>query len=142
MFRCGAGLKTRNYVRADGCVVLAGVLALTGWIVQAQGNPDAAKMQNPTPASAESIGAGQQLYRRYCASCHGSNAEGGAGNDLIPAAPDLTDKEWKHGSSDGEIFVVIKNGVPPELNMVPFADQIKDPDIWHIVNYVKSLAKK
>ena len=123
-------------------VVLAAVLALTGLIVQAQGNPEAAKLQNPTPASAESIAAGQQLYRRYCASCHGANAEGGAGNDLIPAAPDLTDKEWKHGSSDGEIFTVIKNGVLPELNMVPFADQIKDPDIWHIVNYVKSLAKK
>jgi mono/diheme cytochrome c family protein len=111
-------------------------------LMLAQGNPDAAKLQNPTPASAESLQAGQQLYRRYCASCHGANAEGGAGNDLIPAAPDLTDKEWKHGSSDGEIFSVIKNGVPPELNMVPFADQIKDPDIWHIVNYVKSLAKK
>ena len=123
-------------------VVLAAVLALTGLIVQAQGNPEAAKMPNPTPASAESIAAGQPLYRRYCASCHGSNAEGGAGNDLIPAAPDLTDKEWKHGSSDGEIFAAIKNGVPPELNMVPFADQIKDPDIWHIVNYLKSIAKK
>jgi len=142
MCRDGAGLKTRNYLRADGYVVFAAVLALSGLALRAQGNPDAAKLQNPTPASAESVAAGQQLYRRYCASCHGANAEGGAGNDLIPAAPDLTDKEWKHGSSDGEIFAVVKNGVPPELNMVPFADQIKDPDIWHIVNYVKSIAKK
>ena len=122
--------------------VLAAVLALTAGAMRAQGNPEAAKVQNPTPVTAESIAAGQQLYRRYCASCHGANAEGGAGNDLIPAAPDLTDKEWKHGASDGEIFAVVKNGVPPDLNMVPFADQIKDPDIWHIVNYVKSLAKK
>jgi len=37
---------------------------------------------------------------------------------------------------------VIKNGVPPELNMIPFADQIKDPDIWNVVNYVRSLAKQ
>jgi len=134
-----AGLKTGSHVLL---VVLGAVLALAGLSVRAQGNPEAAKLQNPTAPSAESVGAGQQLYRRYCASCHGANGEGGAGNDLIPAAPDLTDKEWKHGSSDGEIFVVIKNGVPPDLNMVPFADQIKDPDIWHIVNYVKSLAKK
>ena len=135
-----AGLKTGSHVLL---VVLVGALAaMPARLMFAQGNPEAAKIQNPTPAGGESIGAGQQLYRRYCASCHGANAEGGAGNDLIPAAPDLTDKEWKHGSSDGEIFVVIKNGVPPELNMVPFADQIKDPDIWHIVNYVKSIAKK
>jgi len=130
-----AGLKACSYVIAS-MALIAGITA------RAQGNPEAAKIQNPTPASAESIASGQQLYRRYCASCHGANAEGGQGNDLIPAAPDLTDKEWKHGSSDGEIFSVIKNGVPPELNMVPFADQIKDPDIWHIVNYVKSIAKK
>src|ERR1043165_3740111 len=136
--RYEAGLKTGSHVLL---VLFAGGL-LAGITVTAQGNPEAAKLQNPTPASAESIASGQQLYRRYCASCHGANAEGGAGNDLIPAAPDLTDKEWKHGSSDGEIFSVIKNGVPPELNMVPFADQIKDPDIWHIVNYVKSIAKK
>ena len=132
----GAGLKTRSHA------VFAVVLLLAGLTLRAQGNPEAAKIQNPTPASADSIAAGQQLYRRYCASCHGANAEGGQGNDLIPAAPDLTDKDWKHGASDGEIFSVIKNGVPPELNMVPFADQIKDPDIWHIVNYVKSIAKK
>jgi mono/diheme cytochrome c family protein len=130
-----AGLKACSYVIAS----MALIAAITA---RAQGNPEAAKIQNPTPASAESIASGQQLYRRYCASCHGANAEGGQGNDLIPAAPDLTDKEWKHGSSDGEIFSVIKNGVPPELNMVPFADQITDPDIWHIVNYVKSIAKK
>jgi hypothetical protein len=50
-------------------------------------------------------------------------------------------KEWKHGSTDGEIFSVIKNGVPPELNMIPFGDQIKDTEIWNVVNYIRSLAK-
>jgi mono/diheme cytochrome c family protein len=108
----------------------------------AQGNPAAAAIKNPVPANAESIDAGKRLYQRHCASCHGANAEGGAGNDLIPAAPDLTDKEWKHGGSDGEIFSAIKNGIPPDLNMVPFGDQLKDPEIWSVVNYLRSLAKK
>jgi len=108
----------------------------------AQGNPAAAAIKNPVPSSAESIDAGKRLYQRHCASCHGANAEGGAGNDLIPAAPDLTDKEWKHGGSDGEIFSAIKNGIPPELNMVPFCDQLKDQEIWNVVNYLRSLAKK
>ena len=108
----------------------------------AQGNPDAARIRNPVASTAESIADGKRLYQRYCASCHGSNGEGGPGNDLIPAAPDLTDKEWKHGSTDGEIFAVIKNGVPPDLNMVPFADQLKDAEIWNVVNYIRWLAKK
>jgi mono/diheme cytochrome c family protein len=37
---------------------------------------------------------------------------------------------------------VIKNGVPPDLAMEPWGDRIKDPDIWNVVNYIRSLAKK
>jgi mono/diheme cytochrome c family protein len=107
----------------------------------AQSNPDAAAIKNPVAATAESVADGKRLYQRHCASCHGTNAEGGAGNDLIPAAPDLTDKEWKRGGSDGEIFSAIRNGVPPDLNMIPFGDQLKDPDIWNVVNYLRSIAK-
>ena len=116
--------------------------ALTGIVLLAQGNPEAAKIKNPVALTPESIAAGQTTYRRYCASCHGVNAEGGPGNDLTPPAPDLTDSEWTHGSTDGEIFDVVKNGVPPELNMGAWGDRIKDPDIWNVVNYMRSLAKK
>jgi cbb3-type cytochrome c oxidase subunit III len=93
-------------------------------------------------ATPESVTAGNAVYRRYCANCHGLNAEGGPGNDLIPPAPDLTGKEWRHGSTDGEIFNTIKNGVPPELNMGAWGDQLKDQDIWNVVNYLRSMAKK
>ena len=115
---------------------LAGVVAL------AQGNADAAKMRNPAAATAESIAAGKQLYTRYCAVCHGTTGQGGSGSDISAPAPDLTDAEWKLGSTDGEIFFVIKNGVPPDLNMEPWGDRIKDPDIWNLVNFLRSLAKK
>jgi mono/diheme cytochrome c family protein len=124
------------------CVAACAVAPPIAVVTMAQGNRDAAQIKNPVAATAESISDGQRLYQRYCASCHGSNAEGGPGNDLIPAAPDLTDQEWKQGSTDGEIFSVIKNGVPPDLNMIPFGDQIKDPEIWNVVNYLRSLAKK
>jgi mono/diheme cytochrome c family protein len=110
-------------------------------VTSAQIDSGAAKIKNPVAATADSINDGKRVYLRYCASCHGANAEGGAGNDLIPAAPDLTDAEWKHGSTDGEIFSAIKNGVPPELNMIPFGDQISDAEIWNVVNYLRSLAK-
>src|SRR5436309_1591218 len=124
-------------------LLLSALLAvLTSILVMAQGDPEAAKMKNPVAATPESINAGQQLYQRHCASCHGKSGQGGSGNDLIPPAPNLTDAEWKHGSTDGEIFKVIKEGVPPELNMEPWGDRIKDQDIWNIVNYIRSLAKK
>ena len=111
-------------------------------LIPSQGDAEAAKIKNPVASTPESLAAGKQVYQRYCAVCHGSNAEGGSGSDISPPAPDLTDAEWKHGSTDGEIFSIIKNGVPPDLNMEPFGDRIKEPDIWNVVNYVRSLAKK
>jgi mono/diheme cytochrome c family protein len=123
-------------------VVVTSIAGAAGIAVRAQGNPEAAKVTNPVAATPESIAAGKQVYTRYCAVCHGTNGEGGSGSDISAPAPDLTDKEWKRGSTDGEIFSVIKNGVPPDLNMEPWGDRIKDPDIWNVVNYVRSLAKK
>ena len=111
-------------------------------VIVAQGNPGAAQLKNPVAASAESTAAGKQIFARSCATCHGVNAEGGPGNDLIPAAPDLTDDKWDHGSTDGDIFNVIKNGVPPEFNMIPWKDKLTDADVWNVVNYLKSVAKK
>jgi mono/diheme cytochrome c family protein len=95
-------------------LLASATLALTTLVLLAQGNPEAAKVPNPVAADAASIATGKQVYTRYCAVCHGITAEGGSGSDISPPAPDLTDKEWKHGSTDGEIFSVIKNGVPPD----------------------------
>jgi cbb3-type cytochrome c oxidase subunit III len=111
-------------------------------VIAAQGNSEAAKLKSPVALTPESVAAGKQIFQRSCATCHGSNAEGGSGSDLIPAAPDLTDDKWDHGSTDGEIFDAIKNGVPPDFNMTPWKDQLKDPDIWNVVNYLRSIAKK
>ena len=110
-------------------------------VTSAQGNPEAAKVKNPVAATPESIAAGKTVYTK-CAPCHGINGEGGPGNDLIPAAPSLVDDMWDHGSTDGEIFDSIKNGVAPDFNMVPWKDQLKDEDIWNVVNYLRSIAKK
>jgi cbb3-type cytochrome c oxidase subunit III len=106
-------------------------------------HPEAAKIKNPVTADATSIAAGKAVYEKNCASCHGDagKGDGKMGEELNPKPPDLTDAQWKHGSTDGEIFDVIKNGVPPDLNMEPWGDRIKDTDIWNVVNYVRSLKK-
>ena len=52
--------------------------------------------------------------------------------------PDLTDGQWDHGSTDGEIFTVIKRGVPPTM-MAGYDGRIPDADIWSIVNYLRTL---
>ncbi len=123
-------------------IAAALALACLGRIIIAQGNPDAAKARNPVAATAESVTAGKQIFQKRCAPCHGLSGEGGPGNDLIPAAPDLTDDMWDHGSTDGEIFDNIKNGIAPDFNMTPWKDTLKDDEIWSVVNYLRSIAKK
>ena len=125
-------------------VTVIGVFALVwvGDVVIVAQTGAAAALKNPVAATAESIAAGEQLYRKNCAPCHGVKAEGGSGNDLIPASPDLTDATWDHGSTDGAIFDNIKNGVAPDFNMTPWKDQMKDDEIWNVVNYLRSIAKK
>jgi|SRR5918996_483385 mono/diheme cytochrome c family protein len=105
---------------------------------------EAAKMQNPVAADAKSLEAGKKLYTDNCADCHG---EGGKGDG--PAAPyagdpppsDLTDAEWRHGSTDGEIFVIIRDGVEG-TGMKDFAKDMTPTEMWHVVNYVKAFAPK
>ena len=123
-------------------LIAALVLAFAARIaIAAQGNPEAAKVKNPIEATPDSIAKGKAVYAK-CAPCHGREGEGGPGNDLIPAAPSLVDDKWEHGSTDGEIFDNIKNGIGPDFNMVPWKDQLKDDDIWNVVNYVRSMKKK
>ena len=52
--------------------------------------------------------------------------------------PDFTDDAWLHGPSDGEMFLVIRDGVTADMQ--PYANRLSDEDIWHLVNYLKTLA--
>ena len=47
-----------------------------------------------------------------------------------------------HGSTDGEIFTNIKDGIGPKFDMKPMKAKMMDPDIWNVVNYVRSLGPK
>ena len=81
------------------------------------GNPAAAALQNPVPATPAAIAAGKAAYDENCAACHGPKAEGSVKAGVIISIiqeqggkqpPDLTDAQWDHGSSDGEIYTAIK----------------------------------
>lgn len=112
---------------------------------------EAAKIKNPIASSPESIAAGKKAYTTACASCHGADAEGAEKAGIVISViedaggkqpPALNDDKWDLGSTDGEIFSVISNGVGPQMFMAPWKGRIPDADIWNIVNYLRSIAKK
>jgi len=132
--------------RLSTVLIAACALAWTTLSVGAQnrgGNAAAAAVKNPIPATAKSIADGQKQYQTNCRHCHG--AKGLGDGPLAPKNPspaNLTDAEWKYGSTDGEIFATIRNGVGPDSEMKPMRTKLSDRDIWNVVNYLRSLGPK
>ena len=75
------------------------------------GSEEGKKIKNPVPSSADSVAAGQAAFTKNCRFCHGADAKGNgpmAPKDTHPS--DLTDTKWDRGSTDGEIFIVLRDG--------------------------------
>ena len=132
-------MRTREIL----CIVSAGVL-LGSVIHSAQ----PAQVTNPVAATPAAIAAGKQAYDVNCAACHGNKGQGavkaGTAISIITEQggkqpPDLTDSQWDHGSTDAEIFNVIKKGVPPTM-MAGWGGSLSDTQIWNVIHYMRALA--
>ena len=55
---------------------------------------------------------------------------------------DLTDAKWDRGSTDGEIFAVIRDGAGPKFDMKGYKSKMTEPEMWNIVNYLRSVGTK
>jgi len=105
--------------------------------------PEAARIKNPVAADAGSIAAGLALYQKLCVGCHGDTGkgDGALGDELNPKPADLTDGQWKHGSTDGEIFTAIRNGIR-STGMKAYGRKMTTHQLWDVVNYLRSIGPK
>ena len=106
---------------------------------------DAEKTRNPTASSPESIAKGKELYlentKGNCVFCHG---ETGAGNEanlprLRRKPADISNKERMTSMTDGEVFWKITKGI--EGIMPAGEKKLTEEERWHVVNYIRTLAK-
>jgi mono/diheme cytochrome c family protein len=101
-------------------------------------------VNNPLPATAETIGRGKALFhgKAFCVTCHGKD---GTGLGDIPGLRgklprNFTDKVWQKVRSDGELFWILKNG-SPGTDMAPFIPLIlNEEEAWEVLLYVRSFA--
>lgn len=95
------------------------------------------------PSTAASIAAGDQIYHKSCAGCHGEQAQGGAAYEGMPVAPpNLTAPNLRIAANDREMFNAIKQGIAPDYYMMPFNGMLTDAQIWNVVHYIDSLRAK
>ena len=73
--------------------------------------------------------------------CHGKDGDGkgDVGADMKLKVSDFTDPTTLKERTDGELFYIIKFG---KGDMPPEGARVKTDELWDLVNYVRSLAKK
>jgi high-affinity iron transporter len=121
--------RSRSFVVG---VLAAASLSLLSLVVLAQGKGDPK--------------AGEVVYRKECAECHGST---GAGDG--PKGQKLKEKpaNWTagggdvRGMDDQKVFAVIAEGgkAVGKSKGMPAYPKLTDQDIWNLVAYVRTLAK-
>ena len=89
--------------------------------------------------------AGKVTYDKICATCHGPTGKGdGPAAAVMPTKPrNHTDGQYMNALKDDYLFKIIKDGgaaVGKAQFMPAWGAQIKDPEIWNIVAYIRSLA--
>jgi len=143
-------MKT-NFLRltVQAALLAVGVFLLGVWLVSAQAEYPTGPQRhtwdytelekapaktrakrNPLEGSADAIVAGEKLYARYCAECHGKNARGGK------RGPTLRDVAVRK-ATPGALFFVLTNGVI--RRGMPDWSSLPDPERWQLVSFLHSL---
>lgn len=98
---------------------------------------------NPYEATENSIARGKYFYDITCQPCHGATGQGnGPFSPFIQPRKPVSLLEGRPVTlSDGELFIIISNGV--DGAMPSLRQNLPDEEMrWAVVNYVRSLQKK
>lgn len=128
--------------RAGAAIMGSGLLsAMVGIVLLFSGLGGAAtseELRNPFPPDPQSLAAGRQDYNENCMVCHGvtGRGDGPEAAQLDPPPLDLVLHVPLH--ADGDLFHFIQDGIP-DTAMAGWGGKLTDEEIWHVINYIKTL---
>lgn len=96
----------------------------------------AAVIENPVPATPESIARGAELYQTICLVCHGpeGRGDGPVGRLFEPVPVDLNDA-YTQDQADGQIFFTLTRG---RVAMPFYRDALSQQERWDVINYLRA----
>jgi putative heme-binding domain-containing protein len=119
-------------------LLAAAVFLVTAGLLTAQERPPAANAaaanpaaNNPHLGNPQSIRSGMALYRIRCGDCHGLDAGGYRGPDLLAA--------MAAGATDERLFQTIRKGVPGTEMPAAREDDAPDDDLLMIIAYLRKI---
>ena len=132
----GGDVKTIKATIAEG---RTGVMPAFGPALGEQGVKNVAQyVRSLSGLTADSIRVefGRDIYKQSCVACHGADARGNA----ALGAPNLTDRNWLHGSAEPFVIETIAKG---RTNQMPAHAAVLDEARIHLLTaYVLSLSRK
>jgi len=139
-------MKTVKLLSASLAILFIGIF-LTSMTIDQQKIPEPwevpakyKNMENPVPATDESLQLGERLYRKHCASCHGREGlgDGPKARTLETFSGDFSGEAFQ-SQTDGVLFYKTKYG---RGEMPAYEKKLTDEDMWHIVNHMRTFAKE
>jgi cytochrome c oxidase cbb3-type subunit 3 len=122
----------RNRWMATVCLALAALLYGVDKI--------SAQDKNPFAGEPKAAKLGESQFRINCAFCHGLGARGGG------RGPDLTRAQKRHGSTDGDLYHTINEGIPgtamPANGTTGQGVGMTPEEVWEVITYIRSVEKK
>jgi len=144
----GGGTGYRDWA-APAAHQLIESLLLQGGAQAAESARTASSWRTADPSHAEQVRAGQAVYAKHCAVCHGANLEGQPNwkqhlpTGGLPAPPhDDTGHTWHH--ADPLLFKIVKFGGQSgadasfKSNMPAFQNVLSNAEIWAVLAFIKS----
>ena len=104
-------------------------------------SPEDAARKNPIKFTDASVNRGKKVFATQCALCHGDKGDGKSdlAKEMALTPPDFTQPDSLAKRTDGELFAIVANGKDP---MPSQKGRMPDPQIWNLVNYLRSLGGK
>jgi mono/diheme cytochrome c family protein len=100
----------------------------------------AAARKNPIPATPESVRLGGELFAIYCTPCHGASGKGDGlvATKYVPPA-DLTNPDLQKARTDGfwQSYLTAGGAIMPS-----YGEALSPDERWHLVNFLRTLAKR
>ena len=112
------------------------------FVMQNGVDPKYVSKVNPLERNAENIVAGEKLYEKSCAICHGMTGlgDGEGGKDLKPPPANITMFIKMHNVPDGYLYwTIAEGGIPLQTAMPPFKDIMQDDEIWKTIIFLREL---
>ncbi len=122
-------MKTRTWAYLCRGVALGLLMVgMTGFVMA----------QAPTPTAEDAPIDGKELYKNYCAVCHGDSGDGmtRARRGLNPPPRDFTTKLAKAELSEARMLDAVRHGRPGTA-MMSFSSRLSEKEITAVVDYIR-----